>query len=200
MSLSIAVIIGSTRQGRFSHKAAAWIAYELGKLPDVAVSLLDLRDHPLPFFDSPAAPMRMGGVYPYPAVQAFAAEIAKADAFVMVAPEYNHGYTAVLKNAIDWLYGEWINKPVGFVSYGNAGGARAVEQLRQVVVEMQMLPIKYGVHLPVDAYRAALSAPEPLDPEILSKPANMHGRLGMFCAELAKLGRVLQAARAAGQL
>jgi NAD(P)H-dependent FMN reductase len=197
MALAIAVIIGSTREGRFSDKAAAWIAHELRKLPDVDVSLVDLRDHPLPFFDAPTAPMRMGGVYPHASVQTFAELVAKADAFVMVAPEYNHGYTAVLKNAIDWLYGEWINKPVGFVSYGNAGGARAVEQLRQVAVEMQMLPIKAGLHIPAEAYMAARQAPAPLDPEILSKPARARiDRIGPFCNELVNLGRVMQAARA----
>ncbi len=70
------------------------------------------------------------------------------DGFIIVSPEYNHAYPAVLKNAMDWIYPEWNNKPVGFVSYGSVGGARGVEQLRLVAVELQMSPIRQGVFIP----------------------------------------------------
>jgi len=199
--LNIHVIIGSTRVGRFSDKPAHWIADELAQQRDVRSTIVDLRDHPLPFYDSPTPPARLGGQYPHASVQAFSALMATADAFVMVAPEYNHGYTAVLKNALDWLYAEWMNKPVGFISFGGAGGARAVEQLRQVAIELQMLPIKNGLHIPVEAYLTAMQAPLPVDPEIFNRPLRARtDRVGAFRSELVKLGLVMQAARAASSV
>jgi NAD(P)H-dependent FMN reductase len=108
--------------------------------------------------------MREGGVYANPVVTSWAAKISPADAFIVVAPEYNHGNSAVLKNAFDPLYPEWVRKPIGFVSYGNAGGARAVEQLRMVAVELQMWPIKNALHLPLEIYLAAMKEPAPRIP------------------------------------
>ncbi len=147
----VAVIIGSTRQGRFADKPATWILERLAERPGVTAELLDLRDFPLPFFDDAMAPARRGNIPPSDStVASWAEAIGRADAFVVIAPEYNHGYTAVLKNAIDHLYAEWVRKPIAFVSYGSAGGARAIEQLRQVVIELEMAPIKHAVAIPVD--------------------------------------------------
>ncbi len=87
------------------------------------------------------------GAYANEVVRAFAEKIGEADAYLIVAPEYNHGYAAVLKNALDSVYSEWNNKAVGFVSYGSVGGARVVEQLRQVAVELQMAPVRSAVHI-----------------------------------------------------
>src|SRR4029077_6108798 len=134
--LTVKVILGSTRDGRFGDKPAHWILGEARQRPGVDAELVDLRDHPLPFYDRPPSPTREGGVYPSPAVTRWAQQIAPADAFVVVSPEYNHGYPGVLKNAFDHISPEGGRKPIGFVSYGNAGGARAVEQLRLVAVEL----------------------------------------------------------------
>lgn len=152
MPISIKVIAGSTREGRFSDKAAAWIAEELKKQEGLDVEILDLRDYDMPFFNEAATPSYKTEPYKHPAVAKFTAKIAEGDAFVIVAPEYNHGPTAVLKNALDWVYQEWNNKTVGFVSYGSVGGARAVEQLRLTAVELQMAPIREAVHIPGEAY------------------------------------------------
>src|SRR5579872_3399556 len=130
--LKIQVIIGSTRQGRFSEKPAQWIFEEAKKKTGLEVELLDLRDYPMPFFNEPMSPSRVEGKYPNEAVQKWAKKIAEADGYIIVSPEYNHGYPAVLKNAMDSIYKEWNNKSVGFVSYGSVGGGRAVEQLRLV--------------------------------------------------------------------
>ncbi len=165
MSIKIKIILGTTRQRRFGDKPAHWILEEARSQPDVDVELLDLRDYPLPFYDEPMSPMANKGKYPNEAVQRWADRIADGDAFVMVTPEYNHGYPAVLKNAIDYIYPEWVNKPVGFVSYGNAGGARVVEQLRQVVVELQMTPIRNAIHIPIPVYLAVMNEPVPANPE-----------------------------------
>ena len=126
---------------------------------------LDLRDYPMPFFDMPASPAWTPGEYGTDAVKAWRKQIADADGFIIVSPEYNRGYSAVLKNAIDFLYNEWSNKPVGFVGYGNAGGARAIEQLRLVAVELEMAPIRHAVHLPVDLYISMMNEEAPVDAE-----------------------------------
>ena len=141
--LKIMVVIGSTREGRFADKPAHFIADFLNQDPRVDAELVDLRDWPLPFFDQAKSPSRVtDGDYGNALANEWAKKIASADGFVMTAAEYNHGYTAVLKNAIDWLGVEWRRKPITFIGYGNAGGARAVEQLRQVAIEMQLVPMK----------------------------------------------------------
>jgi NAD(P)H-dependent FMN reductase len=146
----ISVIVGSTRQGRFSEKPAQWIFQHLKKRGDVEARLLDLRDFPMPFFDQPATPATPGRpAYENEVVQRWTAAIAQSDGFVFVTPEYNYGPPAVLKNAIDWVYPEWNRKAACFVSYGSAGGARSVQQLRQVAIEVQLAPIRSSVHIPV---------------------------------------------------
>jgi NAD(P)H-dependent FMN reductase len=147
---TISVIVGSTRQGRFSEKPARWILQHLKNRDGVEARLLDLRDFPMPFFDQPLPPA-MPGRPPYEqeVVKKWTAAIARSDGFVFVTPEYNYGTSAVLKNAIDWVYPEWNRKAVGFVSYGSAMGARAVQQLRETAIELQLSPIRSSVHIPV---------------------------------------------------
>ena len=150
--LNIKVIAGSTREGRFSDKAATWIAQEIKKQEGVIVDVLDLRDYDMPFFNEPVSPSFKKEPYKNEAVARFTKKIEEGDAFVMVTPEYNHGTSGVLKNALDWIYPEWNNKPVAFVSYGSGGGARAIEQLRMNAVELQMAPIRAAVHIPGQQY------------------------------------------------
>jgi NAD(P)H-dependent FMN reductase len=112
--------------------------------------------------------------------------VGEADGYVIVSPEYNHGYSAVLKNALDWVYTEWTKKPVGFVGYGSTGGARAIEQLRQVVVELDMVPLREAIHVPLEVYLAVMKETAPAAPELF-KPL----REGMFGDRVAtfRLGR-----------
>ncbi len=149
---NIKVIAGSTREGRFSDKASAWIAEEIKKQKGVAVEVLDLRDYAMPFFNEPVSPSYKQEPYKNDAVARFTKKIEEGDAFVIVTPEYNHGTSGVLKNALDWVYQEWNNKPVAFVSYGSVGGSRAVEQLRENAIELQMAPIRNSVHIPGEQY------------------------------------------------
>jgi NAD(P)H-dependent FMN reductase len=146
----ISVIVGSTREGRFSEKPAKWIWQQLKKRDGVDARLLDLRDYPMPFFDQ-ATPPAMPGRAPYTneVVRRWTAAISQSDGFVFVTPEYNYGTAAVLKNAIDWVYPEWNRKAAGFVSYGSAMGARSVQQLRETAIELQLAPIRSSVHIPV---------------------------------------------------
>ena len=146
----ISVIVGSTRQGRFSEKPAHWIFQHLKQRGDVEARMLDLRNFPMPFFDqvvSPATPGR--AAYENEVVRKWTAAIGASDGFIFVTPEYNYGPPAVLKNAIDWVYPEWNRKAIAFVSFGGVGGARSVQQLREVAIEVQLAPIRSSVHIPV---------------------------------------------------
>jgi len=146
----ISVIIGSTREGRFSERPARWILQHLRKRDGVEARLLDLRDFPMPFFDQ-ATPPAMPGRRPYEheVVKKWTAEISRSDGFVFVTPEYNYGPAAVLKNALDWVYPEWNRKAAAFVSYGSVAGARGVQQLREIAIELQLAPVRSSVHIPV---------------------------------------------------
>lgn len=142
----LAVIVGSVREGRFGPVVADWFVSQAERREDVRIDVIDLAATPLPFTQQ-ANPVTTG-VYPSPAVRAFAARIGAADAFVIVTPEYNHGYPGPLKLAIDSVYCEWNAKPVAFVSYGGlAGGSRSVEQLRPVFGELHAVTIRETVSL-----------------------------------------------------
>jgi NAD(P)H-dependent FMN reductase len=147
-TLKIKVIAGSTRANRFSEKPAQWIFTMASHRADLDVELLDLREYPLPFFDEPLPPAAAKDNYTNPQVVKWREKIKEADGFIICTPEYNHGYPAVLKNALDYTYASWARKAVAFVSWGGAGGARGVEQLRLVAVELDMTPLRWAVHIP----------------------------------------------------
>jgi NAD(P)H-dependent FMN reductase len=143
--IRIAVIIGSTRPGRKGEVVARWVYEHALKRGDAEFELVDIRDFNLPLLDEPAPPSL--GEYSQPHTKAWSAKIASFDAFVFVTPEYNHGTSGALKNAIDFLYREWNDKAAGFVSYGSRGGTRAVEQLRLVMGELQVADVRAQVTL-----------------------------------------------------
>lgn len=148
-SIRIGVIVGTTRPNRFSEFPAAWITHLLTQRENVETEVLDLRDYPMPFYNEPSSPSAITPKdYSDSITKKWAAKIAEMDGFIIVTGEYNHGYPAVLKNALDYVYHAWNGKAVGFVSYGSVSGARSVEQLRQVAIELQMAPIRSGIHLP----------------------------------------------------
>jgi NAD(P)H-dependent FMN reductase len=143
----ISVIIGSTREARFSEKPARWILQHLEKRDGVDARLLDLRDFPMPFFDQPLTPAMPGRpAFAHEAVQKWTAAIEDSDGFVFVTPEYNYGPPAVLKNAIDWVYPEWNRKAAAFVSWGSAAGVRAVQQLRENMAHYQDGDVEAGLN------------------------------------------------------
>ena len=141
----IGIILGSTRPNRNGEAVAQWVLAHAAPRDDAHFELLDLREHDLPHLDEPVPPS--AGRYQHEHTRRWAATIDGFDGFVVVTPEYNHGAPGVLKNAFDHLYAEWNNKAVGFVSYGSAGGVRAVEQLRQVAGELQMADVRQQVAL-----------------------------------------------------
>ncbi|MCD0452135.1 NAD(P)H-dependent oxidoreductase [Actinocorallia sp. API 0066] len=147
--IRLAVIIGSTRKARLGPMVADWFVERARAHGGVEIDVVDLADAALPYgLDGQAD----DGSYTSPAVAAYAARIDAADAFVVVTPEYNRGYPAALKLAIDTVYREWNAKPVGFVSHGGqSGGLRAVEQLRQVFAELHAVTMRDGVCFPMAA-------------------------------------------------
>jgi NAD(P)H-dependent FMN reductase len=154
--LNIGLIVGSTRPNRFADTPARWIREGALLYKSIGIEVLDLRDQGLPFFSEPLSPSVTGGAYSNPAAEAWRHRIGRCDGFVATVAEYNHGPTAVLKNALDSAYLEWRRKPFAFVGYGGVGAARAIEQLRQIVAELQMAPIKYEVNIGLEPFLGVL--------------------------------------------
>jgi NAD(P)H-dependent FMN reductase len=147
---NLTIIIGSTRPGRAGAAIAQWFAARAKDHGGFDVTVVDLAEVGLPLLDEPNHPRLRQ--YTRQHTKDWSAIIDGADAFVFVTPEYNNGYPAALKNAIDYLHHEWRNKPVGFVSYGGvAAGTRAVQQLKQVVTALRMLPVYDSVNIPFHA-------------------------------------------------
>jgi NAD(P)H-dependent FMN reductase len=145
--IKIKIIAGSTRPGRFNIQPARWITEIAKARQDSEVELLDLEEINLPFLDEAAPPMMQK--YTKEHTKKWAKKISEADGFILVTPEYNHSFSPVLKNAIDYLFKEWHFKPVTFVSYGSlAGGSRAVEHLRGVAAEVKMYDLREQIMLP----------------------------------------------------
>lgn len=146
--LKIYIILGSTREGRKGETVARWVYDYVKTQKDIQVKLIDLRDYPMPFYEEPLPSSMLNGNIKNPIIKKWLKKVEEADAYIIVTPEYNHSFPAVLKNALDYPYSEWNKKPVGFVSYGgSANGARAVEQLRLIAIELQMAAIRAGVHI-----------------------------------------------------
>ena len=143
--MHLQIILGSIREGRRSGPVAQWAFEQASKRSEVTVELVDLKEWKLPLFDLAQFPSE--GNYQDPLQQRWAETIARADGYIFVTAEYNHGYTAALKNALDYLYAEWTKKPAAFVAFGNAEGARAVQQLKLVLNELEIAPLPTAVHL-----------------------------------------------------
>ncbi|WP_134727035.1 NADPH-dependent FMN reductase [Paracoccus luteus] len=141
----IAVIIGSTRKARFADKPAAWLMEQVKKRHDMTFDLVDLRDFDLPLFDEVASNAWVPSQDPR--AVAWQKKIGEYDGYVFVTAEYGHSIPGALKNALDQAYLEWGRKPAAAMGYGGVGAARAIEHLRAVAVELQMVPLRNAVHL-----------------------------------------------------
>lgn len=145
ISPRLALIIGSTRPQRFADKPADWLLERAARRDDLTLDRLDLRDFDLPFFAEAATNLHAPSADPR--VIAWQDAIRPYDGYVFVVAEYNHSLPATLKNALDQAYVEWVRKPFSALGYGSVGGARAIEHLRQIGVELQMVPSKFSAHL-----------------------------------------------------
>ena len=165
--IRIAVIVGSTRPGRSSAAVASWVQNIASRRRDADFELVDIAEYDLPLLDEPIPPAL--GQYSREHTKRWAAKIASFDAYVFVTPEYNHGISGALKNAIDFLYAEWQNKAAGFVSFGGAGGVRAVEQLRVVMGNLMVADVTAHVALSLfsDFENYSVFKPDPRhEPEV----------------------------------
>ncbi len=150
MKPKIAVIVASTRPGRIGPSVASWFMEQISGYGKAEFTLLDLAEENLPFLNEPGMPAM--AKYENQSTKDWGQKISSFDGFIIVTPEYNHGYAAPLKNAIDTIYREWQKKPVAFVGYGVLGGARAIEQLVQVTAQVGMVPLPYVAINIIDAH------------------------------------------------
>ncbi len=141
----IALIIGSTRATRFADKPAHWMLDVAKQRTDMTVELVDLRDYQLPFFNEMASNAWMPSQDEH-AVK-WQKKLAEFDGYIFVVAEYNRSVTGSLKNALDQAYVEWTHKPMGAIGYGGLGAARAIEHLRTIAIELQMVPVRNAVHI-----------------------------------------------------
>lgn len=186
--LKILVILGSVREGRMAEPIGNWVIERAAERDAFDCELIDMKLWDLPFYHH-AKPPAAGG-YTDAKQIAWGEKVASADGFILIAPEYNHGIPAVLKNALDTVYAEWNRKPVAFVAYGGMGGARSVEQLTMVSRELQMAPLEGALHLQgIWARREG---------DRFNADERENSRLGHLFDELAWWGRTLKAGRDAG--
>lgn len=141
----IGIILGTTREGRFGPRPTAWIHQIASRRDDMETEVVDLLDYPLPLFNDPRPPIYVPSSNPV--AQRLSAKMASFDGYIFVTAEYNHGPSGVLKNAIDHLFPELGRKPAAFVGYGGVGAARAVEQLRLILIELRAAPLRDAVHI-----------------------------------------------------
>ncbi len=188
----IGVIISSTRDTRFADKPTAWLMDKVKDHPELDFDLIDLRDQNLPFFNEPASNLWMPSSDPN--AVAWQETLAGFDGFVFVVAEYNHSITGALKNALDQAFKEWNRKPFSALAYGSMGGARALEHLRLIGIELQMVPLRNAVHIGgSDFFKVSpLGANAPIS-EI---EGNLEGSLKAMLDELAWWAKTLQTARA----
>jgi NAD(P)H-dependent FMN reductase len=182
--LKVAVIVGSTRIARFADHPAKWIAGTAGSRAEFEVEVLDLLDYPMHFFGEERTAEAQNET-----AERWKKKLREFDAYIFTAAEYNHAPTAVLKNAID--LGDFIQKPVAFVGYGGVGGARAVEHLRLIFVEMGAASVKTGVHIALGEYLGVLKEGKSLNdyPHLVEAAKNQLDQLVWW-------GNALKAARA----
>lgn len=181
------IVIASTRPGRVGSSVAEWFAPRAVTDDRFAVEVIDLAEVNLPLLDEPNHPRLRR--YTHQHTKDWSATVDRADAFVFVIPEYNYGFNAVIKNAIDYLHAEWAHKPVGFVSYGGvAAGTRAVQMLKQVVTTLKMVPVFESVNIPFVAQ--FLDSDRKLQPNDV-----MEGAATDMLAELARWTEALRPLR-----
>ncbi len=196
--VKVGVVVGSSRPGRKAAEVAQWVqdsaaAQTPGATVGLDVWVLDLAAVGLPLLDEPVP--AVFGRYQHEHTRAWAAQVDACDAFVVVTPEYNHSIPAVLKNAVDFLYAEWNHKPVGVVSYGLAGGVRAAEHLRSVLLEVKATPVSTQLALSVFDDFDYTDSTDPTSPFTLTPRDHQAQALAEMLDELAAYARALAGLR-----
>lgn len=193
MKPRIAIVIGSTRDTRFADKPAQWIYEVARKRDDMDFEILDIRVFDLPFFNEVANDHWVPSKDPY--ARAWQGKLATFDGFIFVTAEYNRSIPASLKNALDQAYDEWVRKPAAVVSYGTVGGTRAAEHLRSIAIELQMVPVRTGVHIGGAEFTKVSNAGEGAPMSAIE--ASLLPRANEMLDNLAWWARITKAAREA---
>jgi NAD(P)H-dependent FMN reductase len=184
----IGIIISTTRSSRFGDRPAEWILSLARGRGDAEYEVVDLRDYPMPLFDSPHSP-RMAPLE-IEESKRWASKIAELDGYVFITAEYNRSISAALKNALDHIYYEPAKKPAAFVGYGAVGAARAIEQLRLMSIELGMAPTKSAVHVAMEPFLGML-----MEGKDFADYAHLAVAAGEMLDELAWWTKVLKAGR-----
>lgn len=192
--MKVQVIIGSTRPGRVSPKVAKWVANEAGKLADTTVEVLDLEDYNLPFLDEPISPQFNPDRKPNADAKRWLDKLDEADAYVLVTPEYNRSYSAVLKNALDYIDFQFAQKPVALVAHGSTGGAQAVAHLRGVLAGLKSFTTPSATYF-MGRAGEVISEEGELSEELVNNPMGPHVALKTTLEELKWYSDALAAAR-----
>lgn len=194
----IGIVISTTREGRFGEKPAQWILDMASERNDLDFEIVDLRDYPLPLFGETDASSYDDSPESGTASR-WTRKVDELDGYLFVTAEYNHSIPGVLKNALDYAYSEFNKKPAAFVGYGGVGGARAVEQLRLICVELQLAPTRTAVHIGMEPYLGVTQEGKDLsDFDFLTKSADaMLDELAWWTHAL-RAGRVEEAMAADG--
>lgn len=175
MDIKIAIIVGTNRPARIGRKVADWAINQLPQQEGVVYELIDIAEVNLPFLNEPKLPS--AGDYAHEHTRKWSEKIAGYDGYILVTGEYNHGYPASLKNALDTIYAEWQKKPVAFVGYGALGAARSIEQLVSVTAQIGMVPLPSTSINIIDAWAA-------LDEQGNVKPENIRGNFAKLTDNL----------------
>lgn len=192
----IALIISSTRDARWADKPAQWALAKMQQRDDIDVELVDLRDFHIPFFNEVASNAYVPTQDPN-AVR-WQQKVAGFDGYVFLVAEYNRSITGALKNALDQDYVDWGKKPMGLIGYGSVGAARAAEHLRLMAIELQMVPVRAGVHIGgSDFYRVSAYNPNPEPMEALD--GVLGGSLKDMLDQVSWYASVLKPARETAQ-
>lgn len=184
--IKIGVIIGSVRDVRVGRTIAEWALEQLPKNDEVEYEIIDLKEWDLPILNEPKSPAL--GEYEHESTKQWSAKISEFDGYIFVTSEYNHGYSASMKNAIDTLFHEWAHKPAGFVGYGGMGGARAVEQLALVTARTGMVAITSNTLNVIDVWSA-------IDEQGKVKPEFIRGNVQAFSDNLLWWAKATKTAR-----
>jgi NAD(P)H-dependent FMN reductase len=188
----VALIIASTRTTRFADPVAAWVQQTLDARGDLELDVIDVREVALPAYDLPTPPAIAHREYANATERALGERLDAADGYLIVTHEFNHGYSAPLKNLLDHYFAEFEHKPVAFVGYGNVGGSRAIEQLRQVIIELNMVSVRESVHVFGHLFPAVRAGGEAADEAL----ASLEPRLTTMTNHLLWWTRALAVARA----
>ena len=192
--MKVQVIVGSTRPNRVTDRVAKWVAAEAKNLTETEVEVLDLADYPMPFLDEPISPQFNPDRKPSAIVQKYLTKLAEADAYVLVTPEYNRSYSAVLKNALDYIDYQFARKPVALVAHGVTGGAQAIAHLRGVMPGLLAVTVPRATFL-IGRAGDSIDEADNLNEEMKANPYGPQAALKVMLEDLKWYSDALAAAR-----